>query len=96
LENFSIVNVFSQYDLKNYWFETGTPSFLVSLIKEKDYPIPNIENMEIAESVFSTYDLENLQLEALLFQTGYVTIYDAEVQPNGGSRHQTNTRQGLS
>jgi hypothetical protein len=73
---FSVVNVLSEYDLKNYWFETGTPSFLVNLIKEKDYPIPNIEDMEISESVFSMYDLENLQLEALLFQTGYVAIHN--------------------
>ncbi|MFQ5630461.1 MAG: AAA family ATPase [bacterium] len=37
---FSIVNVFSEFDLKNYWFETGTPTFLVNLIKENNYPIP--------------------------------------------------------
>ncbi len=71
---YSIVNVFSEYDFKNFWFETATPSFLVNLIKEQDYPIPNLENMEIPETAFSTYDLENLRLEALLFQTGYVTI----------------------
>jgi hypothetical protein len=71
---FSILNVFSEYDFKNFWFETATPSFLVNLIKEKDYPIPNLENLQVQEIVFSTYDLENLQLEALLFQTGYLTI----------------------
>ncbi len=72
---FSLLNVFSEFDLKNFWFETGTPSFLVNLIKERDYPIPHIENLEVPETAFSTYELENLQLEALLFQSGYITIH---------------------
>jgi hypothetical protein len=71
----SLLNVFSEYDFKNFWFTTGTPSFLVSLIKERDYPIPNLENLQIPGETFSTYELENLQLEALLFQTGYLTIH---------------------
>ncbi len=71
---FSIVNVLAENDFKTFWFESGTPSFLVNLIKEKNYAIPEIENLEIPEAAFSTYDLENLSLEALLFQTGYVTI----------------------
>ncbi len=71
---FSIVNVLAEYDFKTFWFESGTPSFLVSLIKEKNYAIPDIEDLEIPSEAFSTYDLENLSLEALLFQTGYVTI----------------------
>ncbi len=75
---FSIVNVFAEYDFKTFWFETGTPSFLVNLIREKDYPIPQIEDIEIPEKAFSSYELENLRLEALLFQTGYVTIRDYE------------------
>ncbi len=72
---FSVINAFAEYDFKTFWFETATPSFLVNLIKEKDYPIPQIENLEIPETAFSTYELENLRLEALLFQTGYVTIH---------------------
>jgi len=73
---FSILNVFAECDFKNYWFETGTPSFLVNLIKEKNYSVPNLENLQVREATFSTYDLENLKLEALLFQTGYLTIQD--------------------
>jgi len=71
---FSIINVLKTRFFKNYWFETGTPSFLVQLIKEKDYPIPQFENLEVPETIFSTYELENLRLEALLFQSGYLTI----------------------
>jgi hypothetical protein len=71
---FSILNVFKKRKFRNYWFETGTPSFLVSLIKEKNYPIAEIENLQLDEDTFTIYDLENLRLEALLFQTGYITI----------------------
>jgi len=75
---FSILNVLKTRFFKNYWFETGTPSFLVQLIKEKNYPIPNLENLEVQEMFFSTYELENLRLEALLFQSGYITIHGYE------------------
>ena len=73
---FSILNVLAEKKFKNFWFETGTPSFLVNLITEKDYPIPNIESFQVQEMTFSTYELDNLRLEALLFQAGYVTIYE--------------------
>jgi len=73
---FSILNVFQDNEFKNYWFKTGTPSFLVNLIKKYQYSIPEMENLQLDEDSFTTYDLENLRLEALLFQTGYITITD--------------------
>jgi hypothetical protein len=72
----SILNTLARLSFKPYWFETGGAKLLVHLMKEKNYPIPIIENFEIQEISFSTYELENLRLEALLFQTGYVTIRD--------------------
>ena len=71
---FSILCVFANKRFKNYWYETGTPSFLLNLIKSQDYPIPEVEKLELDESSFSTYEIENLRIEALLFQTGYLTI----------------------
>jgi hypothetical protein len=73
---FSILSVLEKQKFRNYWFETGTPSFLVNLIKEKDYPIPTIEKLTLPEETFTVYDLEMLELEPLLFQTGYITIND--------------------
>jgi len=71
---FSILNVLEKKKFRNYWFETGTPSFLVNLIKQKDYPIPVIEKLMLPEEAFTIYDLDILELEPLLFQTGYITI----------------------
>ncbi|RMH80311.1 MAG: AAA family ATPase, partial [Calditrichaeota bacterium] len=73
---FSVLKVLKEGKFKNYWFETATPAFLVNLIKERDYPILELEALRIAPSQFTTYDLDDLALEPLLFQTGYLTIHD--------------------
>jgi hypothetical protein len=73
---YSIVNVFEKGLFQNYWFETATPAFLVNLIKENKYPIADIENLQLQETSFSAYELERLDLEPLLFQTGYITIHE--------------------
>ena len=71
---FSILQVFQSLQFDNYWFESGSPSFLVNLIKERNYPLPELENVLVEKDEFSTFDIEDLKLEALLFQTGYLTI----------------------
>lgn len=75
---FSLMSAFRQKDFRNYWFETGTPTFLVNLLKENRWYLPEIEDMKATEAVFSVYEPERLQPEALLFQTGYVTIKNIE------------------
>ena len=71
---FSSLLLFNNLIFKYYWFATATPTFLIKLIKEQKYDIINIENQEVVESVFSSYDIEKLQVIPLLFQTGYLTI----------------------
>ena len=78
---FSIVNVFQDQKFKNYWFETGTPTILMKLIKEKyakeRVRVPTMEEFEDKETVALnySYDLEEqIPLEKLLYETGYLTI----------------------
>ncbi len=73
---FSILSAFSAGEFGNYWFTSGTPTFLVNLLKQEQYDLSRIEGMEVDPSVFSTFEIDRLRLEALLFQTGYVTISD--------------------
>lgn len=73
---FSILKVFKYMKFKDYWFETGTPTFLIDLLRKRAIDPPEMENMEIDEQIFSAYDIDSLQPEALLFQTGYLTIKD--------------------
>jgi hypothetical protein len=73
---FSTLLLLDQKDFKAHWFETGTPTFLVDLIKQTQFDLPHVANLEVDESAFSTYDIDNLDPMALLFQTGYLTIRD--------------------
>ncbi len=73
---FSILNVFEKGVFQNYWFETATPAFLIHLIKEKKYPIVELENLQLQETALAAYDLDRLDLEPLLLQTGYLTIHE--------------------
>jgi hypothetical protein len=61
-----------KYD--SYWFNTGTPSFLIKLLMQKKFYIPDIENISADEFILSSFDIENIHPVALLFQTGYLTI----------------------
>ncbi len=56
----------------NYWFETGTPTFLIKQIRK--HRLIDFENSTVDESAFLSYDIEDLQLLPLMFQTGYITI----------------------
>jgi hypothetical protein len=75
---FSILNALSENQLRNYWFVSGTPTFLINLLQEKRYDLTEMEGVEVMASAFATFDLERLGLEGLLFQTGYLTIKDVQ------------------
>lgn len=78
----TIMNALDQQELKNFWFETGSPAFLMKLVKSYDYPIIFLDQAQISESELSPNDIKQLRLEAILLQTGYLTIksYDCESQ----------------
>ena len=61
-------------ELSNYWFETGTPSFLIKLLKSGRLTIPEISREPLDELAFSAYEVERVSALPLLFQTGYLTI----------------------
>jgi len=62
--------------LSNYWFETGTPSFLIKLLKSGRLSLPEISHEPLDELAFSAYEVERVSALPLLFQTGYLTIRD--------------------
>jgi hypothetical protein len=70
---FSTLLLFDCKEFKTHWFETGTPTFLVKLMIDKDYDVMSIP-MQIEEILFSTYEIEDLSPTPLLLQTGYLTI----------------------
>jgi len=76
-----------KYIYKNYWFETGTPTFLMELIKKYNYFLPNLTNLKADEKLLDSFDIENLDLEVILYQAGYLTIGKTEIKPRGGLRY---------
>ncbi len=89
--NFLGDKVYNPYDIllfiknrfvfDNYWFETGTPRFLVELIKKNRYFIPDFLNINVDKSLVNSFNIESLNLETIMFQTGYLTI--KRVLPSG-------------
>lgn len=72
---FSILLLFDNYFFKNYWYQTGTPSFLVRLIQDTAFPQPpEFEQLMAIRRDFDTLIVEKPTSIALLFQAGYLTI----------------------
>ncbi|MBR1953075.1 MAG: AAA family ATPase, partial [Lentisphaeria bacterium] len=65
-------------EFNNYWFSTGTPSFLLELTKQKDFNFQSAPNEPVPEVAFSAFEIDNLDPLTLLLQTGYITIKGTE------------------
>jgi len=64
----------NKFEFSNYWWETGNPSFLIDMLKTQNYYLPELENFEATKEILNTFDVEKIELVALLWQTGYLTI----------------------
>jgi len=63
-----------KFAFKSYWWSTGNPSFLIDLLYSKNYSIPEVENYETTDEMLDSFDIDTIELEILLWQTGYLTI----------------------
>jgi hypothetical protein len=84
---YSILNLFHKNKFKNYWFATGTPTFLTRLIKSREIDLMELENLPVNSYIFESYDIENLEIPALLFQTGYLTVKKITVKGEKETYH---------
>ncbi|WP_440617700.1 AAA family ATPase [Cysteiniphilum sp. 6C5] len=62
------------YEYRDYWFQTGTPTFLIQLLQKYRYRVPDFEDFQVQARFIDNIDVKNIPLEALLFQAGYLTI----------------------
>ena len=67
------------FSFQNYWFETGTPTFLIELFRKHQYFLPNLENIQVTREVLGAFDVDYIDPIALLFQSGYLTINDTYI-----------------
>ncbi|MEM8527182.1 MAG: AAA family ATPase [Bacteroidota bacterium] len=75
---FSLLSFFLANEFANYWFRTGTPTFLVELIRNRQVDPKTLESYKVPDTFFDKFSLEHLETEGLLYQTGYLTIKKAK------------------
>ncbi len=77
---FSLLNTLEQQRFKDYWFETGTPTFLVELMKRTNYPVADLQEEQVDCDVLNSIDSMFENPVPVIYQSGYLTIkgYDPE------------------
>ena len=75
---FDILLLFGKREFDAWWFETGTPAFLVETLFRRRVSSVSLEEMVASARLLSTFDVDDIATEALLFQTGYLTITGEE------------------
>ena len=77
---FSLLNTLDNKVFRDYWFETGTPSFLVFQLKKTEYPMESMTEEELTTDTLNSIDIMDENPLPLLYQSGYLTIksYDKE------------------
>lgn len=78
---FSVLNALQNKEFGSYWFQTGTPTFLVEMLKETEYDLRTLlDGIEAPASMFTEYRVDVANPVPLIYQSGYLTIkeYDSE------------------
>ena len=80
---FDILLLLRERLFRSYWFETGTPTFLVDLLARRKVDALSLEGSVADDTLLSAFDVDRIEPEALLFQTGYLTITGEERDEDG-------------
>lgn len=84
---FDLLLFFENRQYRPWWFETGTPGFLLRLMAERGFFTPRLAHMRTGPELISSFDIEQIGTEALLFQAGYLTILHEETLVSGMVRY---------
>ncbi|MFN8444778.1 MAG: AAA family ATPase [Caldilineaceae bacterium] len=71
---FSTLTFLDQQRFTNYWFATGTPSFLITLLRRNQLPAYQLDQVTVDSTLVERTDVSNISIISLLFQTGYLTV----------------------
>ncbi len=71
---YSVLLFLSKSIFGNYWFETGSPRFLLDLIKEQEFQPVTLNDIRLRDSELGNFQIDRISLPVLLYQTGYLTI----------------------
>lgn len=73
---FSLLNTFANMQIDNYWFATGTPTYLVELMKLHNYKVEEIEDIVTSGPVLDSIDSASTDPVPVIYQSGYLTLKD--------------------
>jgi hypothetical protein len=76
---FSILNFFRRNDFQNFWYASGTPTFLTKLVKEEQISPETLEYLKASDLLFKSADIDKIDAVSILYQTGYLTIKDIQL-----------------
>ena len=79
---FSVLYALSKKKFANYWYQSGTPTFLIHLIENQYDTIEDIDKIEFSQESLGNFAINKIPLISLLFQTGYLTISDYDEKTN--------------
>lgn len=76
---FDLLLLFKKRSFEPFWFETGTPTFLVELLTQRGFFTPAMDKLRVDEGILSAFDVDYISAEALLWQTGYLTFIGSRI-----------------
>ncbi len=83
---YGMLRFFETREFRSYWFETSTPKFLIDTLLRRGVQSLDLERLVGTDDLLSSFDVDEMSTEALLFQTGYLTILD-EAERHGRARY---------
>ena len=75
---FDLLLFFDCHEFRPFWFETGTPTFLVDMLTERKVYLPALLKLETSTELLSAFEVGDIATEALMFQSGYLTVAGEE------------------
>ena len=78
LNPFSLISFFNLKKFSGFWYASGSPRFLLDLIKKKPESYAAIRNTRLSEDMLDSMEIDMITIEPMLFQTGYLTVYETQ------------------
>ncbi len=75
---FSLLNFLVKETFQNFWFNSGTPTFLIDIVKKEMIDPEELSLIMVTDTFFDKFDLRNLDITSLMFQTGYLTVKEID------------------
>ncbi len=77
-----LIFIAKKHKFSNYWWQSGNPKFLIEILKTSKFYLPDLDNLIVGEDTLNAFDVERIDLIALLWQTGYLTFDKVIIRNN--------------